>query len=101
MNFISCSSRGCFKANLHDPIVVTTCSIQLILHRVRAKIAPISVKEVKEMKLSLHVGPTSCYYKSHRVNWPLSPIGIFLAIMKLFQTLLYLPASRKSLTFSD
>ena len=34
--------------------VVTTCSIQLILHRVNAKITPISVKEVKETRLSLH-----------------------------------------------
>ena len=36
-----------------------------------AKIVPISVKEVNKMRLSLHLGPTSCYYKSHGVNWPL------------------------------
>ena len=38
-------------------------------HCVNAKTAHISVKEVKKMKLSLHVGPTSCCYKSHHVNW--------------------------------
>ena len=37
-----------------------------------AKVAPISIKEVKKMRLSLHVGPTGCYYKSHGVNWPLT-----------------------------
>ena len=36
------------------------------------KVAPISVKEVNKMRLSLQVGPTSCYYKSHGVNWPLT-----------------------------
>ena len=60
------------KANLHDAICITTCSIHLISHRVNAKIAPTSVMEVKETRLSLHVGPTSCYYKSDRVNWPLA-----------------------------
>ena len=43
--------------------VVTTCSIQLIPHCVNEKIAPTSVKEVKETRLPLHVGPTSCYNK--------------------------------------
>ena len=33
--------------------------------------SPTSVKEVKEARLSLRIGSTSCYYKSHRVNWPL------------------------------
>ena len=51
--------------------MVTTCSLQKLSHRVKAKIASTSVKEVKETRLLLHVGPTSCYYKSHRVNWPL------------------------------
>ena len=40
-------------------------------HRVNAKIAPTLASLVKETRLSLHVGPTSCYYKSQRVNWPL------------------------------
>ena len=53
-------------------LVVTTCSAQLILHCVNAKVAPISIKEVNKMRFSLHVGPTSCYYKSHGVNWPLT-----------------------------
>ena len=52
--------------------IVKTCSIQLISHCVNAnKIAPTSVKEVKKTRLSLHVGVESCYYKSHRVYWPL------------------------------
>ena len=38
-------------------------------HCVNAKTAHTSVKEVNKMRLSLHVGPTSCYYKSHHVNW--------------------------------
>ena len=33
-----------------------------------AKTAHTSVTEVNKMKLSLNVGPTSCYYKSHHVN---------------------------------
>ena len=48
--------------------VVTTCGIQLILHRVNAKIGPTLVKETR---LSLYVGPSSCYYRSDHVNWPL------------------------------
>ena len=51
--------------------MVTTCSTQLISHCVNAEIAPISVKEVNKMRFSLHVGPTSCSYKSHGVDWPL------------------------------
>ena len=51
--------------------MVTTCSTQLISHCVNAKITPTSVKEVNKTSLSLHVDPTSCYYKSHGVNWPL------------------------------
>ena len=50
--------------------MVTTCSAQLISHCVNAKVAPI--KEVNKMKFSLHVGPTSCYYKSNGINWPLT-----------------------------
>ena len=50
--------------------VVTTCSIQLISDRVNTKIAPTSIKWVKETRLYLHLGPTSCYYKSHCVNGP-------------------------------
>ena len=46
-------------------LVVTTCGTQLISRCVNAKIPPTSVKEVKKMRLSLHVGPTSCYHKSH------------------------------------
>ena len=53
-------------------LVVTTCSTQLISHCVDAKVAPISIKEVNKMRFSTHVGPTSCYYKSHGVNWPLT-----------------------------
>ena len=49
-------------------LVVTTCSTQLISRCVNAKIAPTSVKEVNKTRLSLYVGPTSCYYKSHGVN---------------------------------
>ena len=52
-------------------LVVTTCSTQLILCCVNAKVAPTSIKEVNKTRLSLHIGPTSCYYKSHGVNWPL------------------------------
>ena len=52
-------------------LVVTTCSAQLISHCVNAKIAPISIKEVNKMRFSLHLGPTSYYYKSHGENWPL------------------------------
>ena len=40
-------------------LVVITCSAQLILHCVSAKIAPISIKEVNKMRFSLYVGPTS------------------------------------------
>ena len=50
-------------------LLVTTCSAQLIPHCVNPKIAPISIKEVNKMRLSLHVGPTSCYYKLRAVNW--------------------------------
>ena len=53
--------------------MATTCSKQLIPHRENPKIAPTSVKDVKETRLSLHVGPTSSYYKSRhdfaRLNW--------------------------------
>ena len=48
---------------------MTTCSIQIISHRVNAEVAPTSFKEVNESRLSLRVGSTSCYCKSHRVNW--------------------------------
>ena len=48
--------------------VVTICSIQLISHRVNEKTTPISIKEVKETRLSLYVGPTSGYYKPHHVK---------------------------------
>ena len=34
-----------------------------------AKVAPISINK---MRLTQHVGPTSRYYKSHGVNWPLT-----------------------------
>ena len=51
--------------------VITCCSIQLILHRVNAKVAPTSVKEVNETRLSPREGSTSCYCKSYRGNWPL------------------------------
>ena len=64
-------------------LVVTTCSLQLISHCVNAKVAPISIKEVNKMKLSLHVGPTSCYYKSHGVNWPLTDFYlVWLSLLK-------------------
>ena len=53
-------------------LVVTTCSVQLMLHCVNAKITPISIKEVNKKRFSVHVGPTSCYYKSHDINWPLT-----------------------------
>ena len=38
-------------------------------HCVNAKTAYTLVKEINKMKLLLHVRPTSCYYKSHHVNW--------------------------------
>ena len=53
-------------------LVVTTCSTQLISNCVNAKVALISIKEVNKIRLSLQVGPTSCYFKSHGVNWPLT-----------------------------
>ena len=62
-----------------------TCSIQLTSHRVNAKIAPTLVNWVKETRLSPHVGPTSCYCKLHRVNWPLlrcQDIGNFRSASK-------------------
>ena len=68
-------------------LLVTTCSTQLISHCVNVKIAPISNKEVNKMRSSLHVGPTSCYYKSHCVNWPL--IDFYL----VWHSLLKSPAS--------
>ena len=58
-------------------LVVTTCSAQLISHCLNTKVAPISIKEVHKMRFSLHVGPTSCYYKSHGVNWPLTDLYWF------------------------
>ena len=54
---------------------VTTCSILPISRRVNAKITPASVKWVKETRLSLHVGPTSCYCKSQSVNGPLAGVS--------------------------
>ena len=55
-------------------LVVTTCSAQLISHCVNAKAAPISINEINKMRFSQHVqvGPTTCYYKSYSVNWPLT-----------------------------
>ena len=44
------------------------CSIQLTSHGVNTKIAPSLVKWVKEMRLSLHIGPPSCYYKLHPIQ---------------------------------
>ena len=36
-----------------------------------------------EMRLSLHVGPTSCYCKSHGVNWPLTDFYlVWLSLLK-------------------
>ena len=64
-------------------LVVTTCSAQLILHCVNAKIAPISIKEVNKIWFSLHVSPTSCYYKLHGVNWPL--IDFYLVRLSLLK----------------
>ena len=64
-------------------LVVTTCCTQLILCCVNAKIAPTSVKEVNKTRLSLHVGPTSRYYKSHGVNWPL--IDFYLVQLSLLK----------------
>ena len=66
-------------------LVVTTCSVQLISHSVNANVAPISIKEVNKMRSSLHVhvGPTSCYYKSHGVNWPLTDFYlVWLSLLK-------------------
>ena len=63
--------------------MVTTCSAQLISHCVNAKVAPISIKEVNKMRLSLNVGPTSCYYQSHGVNWPLTDFYlVWLSLLK-------------------
>ena len=36
------------------------------------------------MRFSIHVGPTSCYYKSHGVNWPL--IDIYLVQFSLLKS---------------
>ena len=65
-------------------LVVTTCSAQLISHCVNAKIAPITIKEAKKMRFSLHVGPTSYYYKSHGVYWPL--IDFYLVQLSLLKS---------------
>ena len=70
-------------------LVVTTCSAQLILHCVNTKVVPISIKEVNKMRLSLHIGPASCYYKSHGVNWPLT---YFYLVQLVEQHLLKSPA---------
>ena len=43
---------------------------ELRSHGVNAKIAATLVNQVREKRLSLHVSPTRCYYKSHHVNWP-------------------------------
>ena len=60
-----------FQRPIHTMrLLVTTCSIQLISHLVNVKIAPIFVNWVKERRLSLTVGLTSCYHKLHHVNWP-------------------------------
>ena len=64
-------------------LVVTTCNAQLISNCVNAKVAPISIKEVNKMRLSLQVGPTSCYYKLHSVNWPLTNYYlVWLSLLK-------------------
>ena len=64
-------------------LVVTTCNAQLILNCVNAKVAPISIKEVNKMRLSLQIGPTSCYYKLHGVNWPLTNYYlVWLSLLK-------------------
>ena len=67
-------------------LVVTTCSTQLISHCVNAKIAPTSIKEVNKTRLSLHVyvDLTSCYYKSHGVNWPLTVFFFGLALIDFY-----------------
>ena len=65
-------------------LVVTTCSAQLISHCRNAKVAPISIKEVNKMRLSLNVGLTSCYYKLHGVNWPLT--GFYLVRLSLLKS---------------
>ena len=65
-------------------LVVTTCSTQLISRCVNAKIAPTSVKEVNKTRLSLHVGPTSCYYKSHGVSWPLTDFVFGAALIDFY-----------------
>ena len=63
--------------------MVTTCSAQLILHCVNAKIVPISIKELNKLRFSLHVGPTSCYDKSHGLNWPLLDFYlVWLSLLK-------------------
>ena len=38
-------------------------------HCVNAKTVHTSGKEVNKMRLPLHIGPTSCYYKLCHVNW--------------------------------
>ena len=63
--------------------MVTTCSAQLMLHCVNAKVAPISIEEVNKMRLSLYVGPTSCYYKLHGATWPLTDFYlVWLSLLK-------------------
>ena len=74
------NSRPIYRMEL----VVTTCSTQLISRCVNAKIAPTSVKKVNKTRLSLHVGPTSCHYKLHGVNWPL--IDFYLVRLSLLKS---------------
>ena len=57
----------------------------MISNCVNAKVAPISIKEVNKMRLSLHVGPTSCFCKSHGVNWPLT--DFYLVRLSLLKSL--------------
>ena len=82
--------------------VVTTCIMQLISHCVNAKITPTSVNWVKETRLSLHVGPRSCYYKSHRVNWPLDMHSVSVGNrIKNAQSTIVSPSWRSNFHSSD
>ena len=59
------------KANPHDAIcgnnLQHTADIVSCERKNRTSLSQL----VKETRVSLHVGPTSCYYKSYHMNWPL------------------------------
>ena len=65
--------------------MVITCSAQLILHCVSAKISPISIKEVNKMRFSLHVAKSyrQVVTTNDSVNWPLIDFHlVWLSLLK-------------------